>query len=82
MAITADGRWAFSADWEGRIKVWDVDRRRQIGQYGGHGYEKLSSIVVTPDGSRVVTADVRGRIVVHARRRSGPRARMASTTPS
>jgi WD40 repeat protein len=65
VAMTSDGRWAYSADGEGRIKVWDVERRLNLGQFDGHGYEKVSSIAVTPDGSRLVTADVRGRIVVH-----------------
>ena len=65
VAITADGRYAFSADWEGRIKVWDVQARAQISQFAGHGYKKVTAIAVTPDGTKVVTADDYGSLVVH-----------------
>jgi WD40 repeat protein len=64
VAITPDGRYAFSSDSSGRTKVWDFDTRTQVGALTGHGYNRVTALALIATGE-VVSADNVGRLIVH-----------------
>ena len=63
LCMTPDGRLALSGDWDGRIKIWDVETGHPVGRLLGHDYnEKVAALAVTPDGRHVVSASARCRL--------------------
>ncbi|MGB6538939.1 MAG: TIR domain-containing protein [Xanthobacteraceae bacterium] len=58
-----DGRWIASGDWDGYIKIWEVDTGLlQLSFTNGSG--NVTSLAYSPDGKRLVTGDASGIVSV------------------
>jgi WD40 repeat protein len=58
VAVNSDGRLAIASYWaggEGVLKVWDLKKNEKVRTLKGHT-NRVGSVVVTPDGRRVVSA--------------------------
>jgi WD40 repeat protein len=54
VAISADGKQALSACWDGALRYWDLEKGVLIHQMGGQG-GPLMSVALSPDGKRALT---------------------------
>jgi WD40 repeat protein len=54
VAITADGKRAVSASWDGKLRYWDLDGHTQIRQIAGAG-SRFNSVALSPDGKRLLS---------------------------
>jgi WD40 repeat protein len=54
VAISADGKRAVSASWDGSLRYWDLDDHALIRQFAGQGVP-VNSVALSPDGKRVLS---------------------------
>jgi WD40 repeat protein/serine/threonine protein kinase len=54
LAVTPDDRLAITACADGRVRVWERDSRTVLGELP-HAGESVSSVTISPDGTRAVT---------------------------
>jgi WD40 repeat protein len=54
VAITADGKRAVSASWDGNHRYWDLDGHTLIRQFGVDG-TAINSVALSPDGKRLLS---------------------------
>jgi WD40 repeat protein len=54
VAITADGKRAVSASWDGKLRYWDLDGHTLIRQITGAG-SRFNSVALSPDGKRLLS---------------------------
>jgi WD40 repeat protein len=57
VAVTADGKRAVSASEDRTLKVWDLERGKELETLAGHS-EAVKAAAVTPDGKRAVSASM------------------------
>src|SRR5690242_1040717 len=55
VTISADGKRAVSASWDGTLRYWDLEDRSLIRAMAGHG-GSLMSVTLSPDGKRVLSS--------------------------
>ena len=55
VAVTADGRWAVSASYDGTLKVWDLGTGQLVYTLKGHA-QGVTGVAVTVDGRWAVSA--------------------------
>lgn len=55
IAPAPDGRRALSAGADGAVRLWDIERRRELRRFEGHS-GGVQSVVFTPDGRRALSA--------------------------
>jgi WD40 repeat protein len=54
VAISADGKRALSASWDGVLRDWNVEKGELIHEMHGHG-NALMSVAISPDGKRALS---------------------------
>jgi WD40 repeat protein len=54
VAVTADGKRAVSASWDGNLRYWDLDGHTLIRQFGVEG-TAMNSVALSPDGKRLLS---------------------------
>jgi WD40 repeat protein len=54
VAISADGKRAVSASWDGNLRYWDLDDNTMIRQIAGNG-SRFNSVALSPDGKRLLS---------------------------
>ncbi len=67
--LTADGRWLAVASNTGELLVYDLVART-LATYDGH-HARITTLRIAADGSRLVTADTGGRLVLRPRLADG-----------
>ena len=63
MALSADGKKAFSACLDKTVRVWDVESGKELLVFKEHGAGGVTSIAVTADGKLVASGDNKGKIL-------------------
>ncbi|MCB9937849.1 MAG: NACHT domain-containing protein [Planctomycetaceae bacterium] len=64
-AISADGRRAATGEENGDVRLWDLVSGKCLCYWADIHPDAISHVLLTVDGSRVVTASKRGLILVH-----------------
>ncbi|HEX8199472.1 MAG TPA: WD40 repeat domain-containing protein, partial [Isosphaeraceae bacterium] len=59
LAFSPDGKSLVSGSNDGRVLIWDVNRRTVVGELAGHN-RPVNALAVTPDGRFVLTAGADG----------------------
>ena len=54
VAISADGKRALSASWDGALRYWNLEKGELIHEMHGHG-SALMSVAISPDGKRALS---------------------------
>jgi WD40 repeat protein len=63
VAVSNDGRLLATSDWDGVLRLWDVDREQQIERIAGQ-LKTYYSLVFSPDDSRLVGGGYDGTITM------------------
>src|SRR5205823_8248051 len=63
IALTPDKKTVITADEDGELKIWDIEKRESLNTIQAHK-TGLQSVVVSPDGSRFATTDKDGQVRV------------------
>lgn len=64
MALSADGKTAYSASTDKTARIWDVETGKEKLVFKEHGEGGVTSIAVSPDGKTVVSGDNKWMILV------------------
>jgi len=54
LALTPDKKALVTADSAGTVKVWDVDRRKELHKISAHK-QKITAVAISRDGARFAT---------------------------
>ena len=71
VAVSADGRRAVSASWDGTLKVWDLEGGRELHTLEGHSGE-VNGVAVSANGRWVVSASPNTTLTVWDMENSEP----------
>jgi len=63
IALTPDKKFLITADDDGEVKIWDIDKRESLNTIQAHK-SGLQSLTVNADGSRFATTDKDGQVRV------------------
>jgi WD40 repeat protein len=55
VAYSPDGKFIVSGDADGKLKVWDVEKGKQVLSFKGHA-DQVDSVAYSPDGKRIVSS--------------------------
>lgn len=55
LAVSPDGKWAFSSGYDNTARRWDLIQRRESGRFG-NGTETFDSLALSADGKRLLLA--------------------------
>ncbi|KJU87018.1 repeat-containing protein, partial [Candidatus Magnetobacterium bavaricum] len=61
IAVSPDGKYVFSGDRDGTLKLWDIDTGREIRAFSGHSGDVLT-VAISPDGKYAVSGGVDGTL--------------------
>jgi WD40 repeat protein len=64
LALSADGKTAYSASMDKTARIWDVETGKEKLVFKEHGEGGVSSIAISPDGKTVVSGDNKWMIFV------------------
>jgi WD40 repeat protein len=54
VAITPDGRRAVSASWDNTLRVWDLEREKELATFTGES--GMISCTISPNGQTIIGA--------------------------
>jgi len=61
--LTGDSKYAFSASWDGTVRLWNVATGRTISKLLGHAKDVLS-VDISPDDRQIVTGGLDKKIKI------------------
>ena len=55
--LTTDSRFAFSASWDGTVRLWQINTGKTINRLVGHSKDVLS-VALSPDDRQIITGSL------------------------
>lgn len=55
--LTTDSRFAFSASWDGTVRLWQIATGKTINRLVGHSKDVLS-VALSPDDRQIITGSL------------------------